>query len=85
MKSHTTAIANVVQIKPKALNPRQAANYLGISRSLLYDYLDIRGGPIASIEIRKKGYLRGKRLVSLEELDKFIEGQSGGGKSCKLN
>lgn len=76
LKSYTSK-AGVVQIKPKMLSPLHAASYLGISRSLLYVYLDISGGPIPSKELRQPGNQRGKRLVSIEALDKFIDGLDG--------
>ena len=49
----------------RLLNVKNAANYLSISRSLLYQWCD--KGKIPSIRINSK------RLFDIEDLDKFID------------
>ncbi len=59
-------------VSPKALSPKDAASYLGISRGLLYEYLDINGGPIKSAHLKRRGHTRGRRLVYRDSLDAFL-------------
>ena len=53
------------------LRVEEAARTRGISRSLLYEFL--RDGKIKSSLLRKKGNVRGIRLISAESLDAYIE------------
>ena len=53
------------------LRVEEAARTRGISRSLLYELL--RDGKIKSSLLRKKGNVRGIRLISAESLDAHIE------------
>jgi hypothetical protein len=48
-----------------------AVRYSGLSRSLLYEL--IGEGAIRSICIRRKGALRGARVISVESIDLFLE------------
>lgn len=48
-----------------------------IRRSLAYSLLDVMGGPVASVLIKKPGAARGKRLISLASLDAYLAGLEG--------
>ena len=53
------------------LRVEEAARTRGISRSILYEF--IRDGKVKSSLLRKKGNVRGIRLISAESLDAYIE------------
>ena len=57
--------------EPEYIRPAQAPLY-GISRSLLCEW--IKEGRVKSFSPRRKGNIRGPRLVSVESLRKCIEG-----------
>lgn len=61
---------------PRWLRVSAAVKYSGISRSLLYELL--QSGKIESRVLRKRGALRGIRLVSVASIDTFIEGLPDG-------
>jgi predicted DNA-binding transcriptional regulator AlpA len=48
-----------------------AIRYSGLSRSLLYQL--IADGSLRSICIRRRGSLRGARVLSAESIDEFLE------------
>lgn len=56
------------------LSVAEAVRTRGIGRSMLYQL--IQTGDVKSSAIRKPGNTRGKRLVSAESLDAFIEAHS---------
>lgn len=73
MKSYKTVTTlDEKAVSPRAFSPKDAARYLGISRSLLYTYLDINGGPIRTKLLKRRGGLRGRRLISIDSLDAFL-------------
>ena len=73
MKSYTTTTQlDETTVSPKALSPKDAARYLGISRSLLYTYLDINGGPIRTKLLKRRGGIRGRRLICVDSLNAFL-------------
>lgn len=73
MKSYTTTTQlDEAAVSPKALSPKDAARYLGISRSLLYTYLDINGGPIRTKLLKRRGGIRGRRLICVDSLNAFL-------------
>jgi Helix-turn-helix domain len=58
-------------LAPKWLRIPAACTYSGMSRAKLYQLLT--EGQIKSICVRKKGNIRGLRLISAESLDTFLE------------
>ena len=58
-------------IKPEWLRVGEAVHYSSISRTLLYELLN--EGKIESRLLRKRGCLRGIRLVSVDSLETFIK------------
>jgi hypothetical protein len=73
-KSYTSAkIVDENPVHPQALSPKDAARYLGISKGLLYEYLDLNGGPIRSTLLTRRGFLRGRRIVFVESLNDFLK------------
>ena len=59
------------ELPPKWLRVPKAVKYSGLSRSLLYE--KITAHEIDSICIRKRGAIRGVRLVSVASIDAFLE------------
>lgn len=58
-------------LRPNWLRVDDAVRYSGISRSLLYELL--KDGHVESRVLRRRGCLRGIRLISLDSLDRFIK------------
>lgn len=67
--SHT----NPAPLEPEWLRVDASVKFCSLSRSLLYENFDTSGGPIKTAVIRKRGALRGVRLVSVDSLRKFIK------------
>lgn len=59
------------------LSVKAAVQKSSLSRSAIYEL--IVTGEIKSASIRKKGNIRGRRLISAESLLQFIESQAEGG------
>ena len=60
--------------RPEWLRPEQAAKLIGVSRALIYDWMN--RGWIKNSNIRPRGCLRGTRLVSVDSLLAFVEGHA---------
>lgn len=56
----------------------------GVSRSLLYENFDTNGGPIRTATIKKRGALRGIRLVHVPSLISWISSQANSPEPAKL-
>jgi hypothetical protein len=69
MNTHTST--DVTTLPAKWLRLPAACAYSGMSRAKLYEL--ISEGQIKSICVRKKGNIRGLRLLSAESLDAFLE------------
>jgi hypothetical protein len=70
--SHSSITVQKNTIEPlRWLRVEEAVRTRGISRSLLYEF--IRDGKVKSSLLRKKGNVRGIRLISAESLDSYIE------------
>jgi hypothetical protein len=61
----------ITSLPIKWLRVPGAVRYSGFSRSLLYQL--IAEGKIRSVCIRKRGSLRGVRIISAESIDTFLE------------
>ena len=78
---HATASASVadgtqnINNQPEWLRIPDARKYFGVTRSWLYERL--KTGEIVSRSLRKRGAMRGIRLVSRDSLAAFIEGEGG--------
>ncbi len=59
------------------LSVKEAAQRFSLSRSAIYEL--IAEGAIKSAAIRKRGNLRGRRLISADSLRLFIERHAEGG------
>ena len=68
---------------PEWLRIPDACNKFSVGRSWLYE--EIASGKIASRSLRKRGAIRGIRLISRDSLAAFIEGATSGyeGKEVK--
>ena len=58
-------------LKPEWLRTPEAVRIFGISRSALYEL--IAAGTIRSTALKKRGAVRGIRLISYDSLASFIE------------
>jgi Helix-turn-helix domain len=67
----THASVDVTTLPVKWLRLPAACAYSGMSRAKLYELM--AEGRIKGISVRKKGNLRGLRLISAESLDAFLE------------
>jgi hypothetical protein len=66
----TPTSSETTAVRPKYLRVPAACAYSGLSRALLYQLMVDQ---IKSICVRKKGNVRGIRLISVESLDAFLE------------
>lgn len=66
-------------LKPEWLRIPGAVQVSGLSRSLLYQA--ISSGEIKSSVIKKRGNVRGVRLISFDSLMQFIEAGATGGRN----
>jgi hypothetical protein len=62
--------------RPEWLRVADAVRYSSISRSLLYELL--KAGQVESRVLRKRGRVRGIRLVSVDSLNQFIKALPSG-------
>ena len=60
------------RVKPEWLRVPEAVRVFGLSRSALYELISAR--EIKSVCLRKRGAVRGVRLISYDSLAEFIEG-----------
>jgi hypothetical protein len=65
------ASVDVTTVPPKWMRLPVACAYSGMSRATLYGL--IAEGQIKSVCVRKKGNIRGLRLISAESLDAYVE------------
>ncbi len=70
-----TATANTTTEPARYLRVEQCTNTYGLSRAWLYPLLS--NNTVKSVCLRKKGNIRGLRLVLRESLEAFIESQAG--------
>lgn len=63
------------QIKPEFLKIKEASRVFGIGKSSLYEL--IRAGKIKSVLLRKRGNLRGTRLISYDSLKNYLDSLAG--------
>lgn len=63
----------VSTIQPRWMRIIDATRYSGLSRSGIYE--QIAAGGIKSVCLRRRGALRGIRLVDRESIDLFMESQ----------
>jgi hypothetical protein len=71
----SNSIENTGQtIRPEWLSIAQSCEYLHMGKTSLYSYLDINGGAIRTVNTRKRGCIKGKRLVSYDSLRTFVNG-----------
>ena len=75
MKTTTTieqsTAPTIEQLKPEWLKIRDAVRVSGLGRSTLYTLLS--SGDVKSAVVRKRGNLRGRRLVSYDSLTAYIQ------------
>ena len=64
--------ATLVPLKPEWLRVDQAIHVYGLSRSMLYELM--AAGTIKSAVLKKRGNIRGIRLLSSGSLDAYLEG-----------
>ena len=64
---------NTVPLEAEWIRVDASVKFSSLSRSLLYENFDSSGGPIKTAVIRKRGALRGVRLVNVASLRDFIE------------
>ena len=64
--------ANTLPLDPEWCKVPQAIALCGVSRSGLYEEFDTAGGPIRTATIKKRGALRGIRLVHVPSLRAWI-------------
>lgn len=69
--NHTASHQAKQPIKPEWLRIQEAVRVFGISRSSLYEM--IAAGSIKSTVLRKRGALRGIRILSFDSLAEFCE------------
>jgi hypothetical protein len=60
-------------IQPEWLRIKEAVRFSGLGRSTLYGF--IADGTLKSVCVRKRGNIRGIRLIAVGELRRFIEAQ----------
>ena len=76
--SFTTApIAATWGVDPEFIDLPGLQRVFGIKRSLAY--VLISEGAIKSVSLRRRGYLRGKRLVDVASVRDFLNSQMKGG------
>ncbi len=68
-----------IMAKPEWLRIPDAIRLFGIGRSSLYEL--IGEGKIRSASIKKRGNIRGVRLISVASLEAFLESFASGGNS----
>ena len=66
---------------PEFLSVANATRVFGISRSSLYEL--IQEGAIQSVNLRKRGAIRGKRLISYDSLKEYLLQFAEGGKNAR--
>ena len=71
MENPTPANRRVDNVKPEWVRVPEAVRLFGLSRSAVYDL--ITAGTIKSTALKKRGAIRGIRLVSFDSLAAFIE------------
>jgi hypothetical protein len=65
---------NVTSLKPEFVRIPAAVRYSGISRTTIYEL--INEGRLKSTVLRRRGNVRGIRLISLESLDAILRGEA---------
>ena len=70
-------IAAVTSTKPEWVRIPEAVRIFGLCRSSLYEL--IAAGKIKSTCLKKRGALRGIRIVSFDSLSSYIEASAAGG------
>lgn len=63
--------------EPEWMRPQVAADWTGVSRSLIYSWMN--EGLIRNVSLRKRGQIKATRLVSVDSLHHFLEGKATGG------
>ena len=62
---------------PEWLKVKEACDYSRLSKGVLYDLMN--AGHIRNVSLRKRGQIKGTRLVSFDSLRGFLEKRATGG------
>ena len=73
----THLIERGASCEPEWMRPGVAASWVGVSRSLIYSWMN--DGLIRNVSLRKRGQIKATRLVSVYSLRQFIESKASGG------
>lgn len=67
---------NKRNFKPEWLSISDAVRVFGIGRSRLYEMMN--DGDIKSVSIKKRGAVKGRRLISFDSLAEYFDQQANG-------